>query len=125
MLKKKLLLVDDDDNIRFLADMSLEDTWDVVCASSGKKALAIAREERPDVILLDMMMPEMDGETTMRLLREIDGFDKLPIIFMTAKVQNHEVDHYLKIGAAGVIVKPFDPMKISEQIFGLMMNPVV
>ena len=125
IMKKKLLLVDDDESIRFVAGLSLEDAWEVLTASSGQEALELAIKERPDVILLDMMMPGMNGATTMEHLRKIEGLRDVPIIFMTAKVQTHEVDDYQRLGAAGVIAKPFDPMKISEQIRQLIKNVMV
>jgi CheY-like chemotaxis protein len=112
----KLLLVDDDANIRLLARMSLEDNWDVVEASSGAEALENAVKEKPDIILLDMMMPEMDGITVLAKLRELGEFAQTPIIFITAKVQAAEIETYLALGATGVIVKPFDPLKLSDEI---------
>jgi two-component system, OmpR family, response regulator len=113
---KKLLLVDDDPNIRLVARMSLEEDWEVVEASGGKEALELAQTEKPDIILLDMMMPEMDGITVLRELREQKQFAYMPIIFLTAKVQIDEVQRYLALGASSVIVKPFDPMTLPDQV---------
>jgi CheY-like chemotaxis protein len=112
----KILIVEDDDNIRLVAQMSLEDDWQVLEASSGEMALEVAAHETLDVVLLDVMMPGMDGLETMARLRQMHGFAETPIIFMTAKVQTHEVEGYVKLGAAGLIPKPFDPMKLSGQI---------
>jgi CheY-like chemotaxis protein len=114
----KVLLVDDDQNIRFVAQVSLEGLtkWHIVLAESGEEALRKATADKPDVIVLDMMMPGMDGPTTFAKLREQPGLASVPIIFMTAKVQTQEVQSYLDLGAAGVITKPFDPMKLPEDI---------
>lgn len=119
----KILLIDDDDNIRFVAEMSLEEDWTVVTASSGVEGIALAKEEKPDVILLDYMMPSMDGSMTLAKLREIEECRQIPIIFMTAKVQPQEVQSYVDLGVAGLIVKPFDPMTLSEQIKHLSDSP--
>ncbi len=115
---KKVLLVDDDQNIRFVTQVSLEGLtqWQIILAESGQEALTKAVVEKPDLILLDMMMPGMDGRTTFAKLKELAELSATPIIFMTAKVQTHEVEGYLKMGAAGVIAKPFDPMKLAEEI---------
>ncbi len=112
---EKVLMVDDDAAIRKVAEVSLSRVghWDVVLADSGKKAIEIMSEYRPDVILLDVMMPGMDGPTTFKKLRESTG---IPIIFMTAKVQREEVQAYYDLGAAGVIMKPFDPLLLPSEI---------
>ena len=91
-MKRKLLLVDDDENIRFVAELSLEDGWQISSASSGRQALEIAAAENPDVILLDMMMPGMTGAEVFTKLRLMDLTKKIPVIFMTAKVQKEEVE---------------------------------
>jgi two-component system OmpR family response regulator len=119
-MKQKLLLVDDDDNIRFVAELSLEDDWEVQTANSGRQALEFAAINKPNVVILDMMMPDMTGATTFEHLRAMAGFDQIPIIFMTAKVQRDEVEAYLALGATGVILKPFDPMSLSDEISKLI-----
>jgi two-component system, OmpR family, response regulator len=118
----KVLLVDDDQNIRFVAQMALEGltSWKVITASSGGEAIEVARVEKPDLILLDLMMPGMDGPTTYAKLKQEDGLSSTPVIFMTAKVQTHEVESHLKLGAAGVIAKPFDPMTLHEEILQIL-----
>jgi two-component system OmpR family response regulator len=116
MTSRKILIVDDDDNIRFVAGMSLELDWEVVEANCGQRALEQAEKEKPNVVLLDIMMPGMDGLETLSRLRTMRGLQDTPVIFMTAKVQTHEIGDYLKCGAAGLIAKPFDPMTLSEQI---------
>ena len=112
----KILLVDDEPDIRIVAEMSLSKVggWEVAQASSGLEALEVAQREHPQLILLDVMMPGMDGPETLRALRAA-GSDA-PVVFMTAKVQNHEVEGYLEIGAEGVIIKPFDPMRLPAQV---------
>ena len=119
---KKILLVEDDDNIRLITRTSLEGltSWQVIEANSGQVALNIAGTEMPDLILLDIMMPGMDGPTTFGHLRQDDLTAKIPVIFMTAKVQTQEVEGYIKLGAAGVITKPIDPMLLPEQIAGIL-----
>jgi len=127
-MNRKLLLVDDDENIRFVAELSLEQDWQISSASSGRRALEIAVAENPDVILLDMMMPGMTGAEVFAQLRQIDSTKKIPVIFMTAKVQKEEVAQYLALGVNGVILKPFDPMSLSDEIgqmIGTSASPVV
>ncbi len=89
---------------------------DVHICGSGQEALEAAEEYDPDLILLDVMMPGMDGPTTMAALRELPAFADKPMVFMTAKVQPHEVRHYREIGVAEVIAKPFDPMTLANQL---------
>jgi CheY-like chemotaxis protein len=115
---KKLLVTDDDPNILFIAQMGLEDTpeWTVITAQSGQEAINKAILEKPDAIVLDMMMPCMDGKMTLNKLRQNPETADIPVIFLTAKVQREEIDSYLKMGAAGVITKPFDPMKLSDEL---------
>lgn len=121
MTIQKILLVDDDANIRLLAQMSLEEIggWRVTTVSSGVEALAAVASDRPDVILLDVRMPGMDGPTTLSKLKEMDDLADIPVIFVTASVQKDEVGHYLSLGVAGLINKPFDPMLLPDQIMAL------
>ncbi|MDI1444441.1 response regulator [Polyangium sp. 6x1] len=120
----KVLLVDDEPHIRRIGELSLKGVgkWKVVLASSGLEALDIAARESPDVILLDVMMPGMDGQETLLELRAREATAAIPIIFMTAKVQKHEVDRYRALGAAGVIPKPFDPMALPGQILDILAS---
>ena len=115
---EKVLIVDDEPDIRRVGQMSLElvGQLEVVLASGGEEALAVAAQERPDVILLDVMMPRLDGPATLALLRRAPETADIPVIFMTAKAQKAEVDGYLALGAKGVIFKPFDPMTLSQEI---------
>lgn len=114
----KVMLVDDEGDIRVIAKLSLEKVggWQFVAAASGYEALEKLRVDRPDVILLDVMMPELDGPSTFAALRELPEAQDIPVIFLTAKVQRKEVQRYLELGALGVIPKPFDPMTLPQEI---------
>jgi CheY-like chemotaxis protein len=115
---EKVLIVDDDKDIRHVAALAARriGNWDVVCAASGEEALAIASREFPDVILLDAMMPVLDGLGTMEKLRTDPKTSAIPVIFLTAKVQQHEIERYLESGARGVIRKPFDATTLPSEI---------
>jgi two-component system OmpR family response regulator len=119
---QKVLLIDDDPNIRKLAKMSLERVgrWQVSVASSGQEALEIVETERPDLIVLDMMMPGLDGAMTLEKLKSRPSCASVPVILMTAKVQPPQMDEYREMGAAGLIIKPFDPLKLPEEILKLL-----
>jgi two-component system alkaline phosphatase synthesis response regulator PhoP len=114
----RILVVDDEDDIRAIATLSLESVggWEVRAASSGREALAAAQEERFDAILLDVMMPELDGPSTFAALREAGAVEDVPVIFLTAKVQPADQRMLEETGAAGIIPKPFDPMQLPDQI---------
>jgi len=114
----KVLMIDDEPDIRQVGRMSLKAVgkWQVVLANSGAEGVDAASREQPDVILLDVMMPGMDGPTTFARLKEQTTTAHIPVIFMTAKAQHHEIEHYLSLGAAGVIGKPFDPMTLPKEI---------
>ena len=118
MVIRSVFLVDDDPDIRRIAEISLGEVggWEVSMASSGTEAMDKVRNLAPDVILLDVMMPEMDGPSTFLKLREIERFAGTPIIFITAKVQKQEIDRYMAIGVAGCIGKPFNPMTLPDEI---------
>ena len=113
-----ILHVDDEDDIREIAKMSLEIDPDfrVVSAASGAMALELISEEKPDLLLLDVMMPEMDGVETLRRIRMTAGCAELPAIFMTARTQSRDVEELVHQGALTVIPKPFDPLRLAEQI---------
>jgi len=115
---RKVLIVDDDEDIRRVTEIALRRVggWDVVHAASGAEALVRAREEQPDVILLDVMMPDGDGPTTLARLRADPATAKLPVIFLTARVQRRELDSYRELGATGVIEKPFDATTLPDAI---------
>lgn len=113
-----VLLVDDEDDIRTVACMSLEAVggWSVFSAASGPEGIELAARVAPDVVLLDVMMPAMDGPTTLRELRRRPDTADLPVVFMTARVRQQEIARYLALGAAGVIQKPFDPMRLPAEL---------
>ena len=117
-----MVLVDDEDDIRTIGELALGTVggWEVHSARSGHEALELARAIDPAVVLLDVMMPVMDGPATLAQFRDDPVLSKLPVIFMTAKVQPAEVSRYLELGAVGVIRKPFDPMKLASQIDAIL-----
>lgn len=114
---EKVLLVDDDANLRLIVQVSIEKLtgWTVTATASAQEALAYLEDEKPDLILLDVMMPEIDGPMLFQMVR--DRFDNsIPVIFLTAKVQNHEIHRFKSLGAHGLIIKPFDPLTLVAQI---------
>jgi len=113
-----IMVVDDEDDIREVATMSLEAVggYKVISASSGTDAVALAAAERPDAILLDVMMPEMDGPTTFRALRADARTVDIPVVLLTAKVQAEDRQSFVALGVAAVLTKPFDPMQLSRQV---------
>jgi CheY-like chemotaxis protein len=114
----KVLIIDDEDDIREVAALSLESIagWDVVMASSGAQGLARAIEHQPDAILLDVMMPGMDGPSTFRELRANPATAKIPVLLLTAKVQSSDQRRFADLGVEAVLFKPFDPLTLSDQI---------
>ena len=115
---KTILYVEDDEDIRTIATMALEALGGflVIGCSSGAQALERAPVCAADLILLDVMMPGMDGPETLRELRKVPETSNTPVIFMTAKVQSSEIQKYKDMGAVEVIAQPFDPMTLSDQI---------
>lgn len=118
MAKKRILLVDDEDDIREVAAMSLETVagWETLAARSGTEGIRVAAQENPDAILLDVMMPDIDGPATFQKLQEAEQTKRIPIIFLTAKAQAAEQRGLHQLGAAGVISKPFDPLTLADKI---------
>lgn len=119
---RKILIIDDEDDIREVAALSLESVagWDVIKASSGAQGLARAEEFQPDAILLDVMMPVMDGPTTFRELRKNPATAQIPVLLLTAKVQGTDQRRFADLGVEAVLFKPFDPMTLSSQIAGVL-----
>jgi CheY-like chemotaxis protein len=119
---RKILIIDDEDDIREVAALSLESIagWEVVTASSGAQGLARAIEHRPDAILLDVMMPGMDGPTTFRELRKNPATDKIPVLLLTAKVQSSDQRRFADLGVESVLFKPFDPLTLADQISAVL-----
>ena len=117
LMQRRILIIDDEDDIRQVAALSLETVagWEVVTASSGATAFAAPRFERPDAILLDVMMPGMDGPTTF-LESERSGNRKIPVILLTAKVQGADQKRFANLGVSAVLFKPFDPLTLAQQM---------
>ena len=117
-MPKHILLIDDEEDIREVTAMSLQTVagWKVTCAASGAEGVVMARENAPDAILLDVMMPDQDGPATMHILRADPSTAGIPVIFLTAKVQAIERERLRAIGAAGTLAKPFDPLKLANEI---------
>ena len=115
---RRILCVDDEEDILQVAKLALETVgrFETRQCSNGADALIEARKFHPDVILLDVMMPQMDGLATLKALKQDPAIAGIPVIFMTAKVQPSEVKQYLELGAIGVVAKPFDPMELSQQV---------
>ena len=121
-MSHRILIIDDEEDIRDVAALSLETVagWDVVVASSGAQGLARAIEHQPDAILLDVMMPGMDGPTPFRELRNNPATAKIPVLLLTAKVQASDQRRFADLGVDGVLFKPFDPMTLSTQIAAVL-----
>ena len=118
---KSILHIEDESDIQAVARIALEEVggFSVTAVSSGRDGVSRAAEIRPDLILLDVMMPGLDGPATLQALRESPATAAIPVIFMTAKAQRHEVDRYRALGALGVITKPFDPMTLASDVRSL------
>jgi len=118
MPDRRILIVDDDDGIREVAQTSLElvGGYDVVTASSGAAGMALARSERPDAILLDVMMPDVDGVTAFNALQAHPDTREIPVILLTARVQASDRERFSALGVRAVLAKPFDPLTLSEEI---------
>ncbi len=129
MTSVRVLHVDDEPDIRQVVEISLgnDPTFAVRSCASGGEAIATTAKWLPDLILLDAMMPGMDGPTTLARLRQCPQTAKVPVIFITAKAQASELDRFLALGAAGVISKPFDPMTLAALIrpYALAESPNV
>ncbi|MGA2341348.1 MAG: response regulator [Terracidiphilus sp.] len=115
---RKILIIDDEEDIREVASLSLETVagWEVIKASSGAQGVARAAEHRPDAILLDVMMPGMDGPDTFRELRRNPATAGIPVLLLTAKVQGSDQRRFAGLGVEAVLFKPFDPLTLSAQI---------
>jgi CheY-like chemotaxis protein len=118
MNAKKILIVDNEEYIQEVTRICLETTarWQVVTASSGKEGIIKAEIEKPDAILLDVMMPEMDGITTFKHLKSNLKTNQIPVILLTAKVQNTDRTRYADLGIKAAIAKPFSPLTLASEI---------
>jgi CheY-like chemotaxis protein len=114
----RVIYVDDESDIREVASMALEldPALEVRTCSGGQEALDVARSWNPNLILLDVMMPGMDGPMTLEELRRDAITQEIPVVFITARTQARDVERFLRLGAAGVIAKPFDPMALAEDV---------
>ncbi|GAB3167220.1 response regulator [Myceligenerans halotolerans] len=121
-MSRRILVVDDEEAIRDIVRTGLEMVagWDVDVAADGVQAVAMCGADPPDAVLLDVMMPTMDGPTTFARLQEDPRTRSVPVILLTAKVQPAERRRYEELGVAGVLAKPFDPLTLPDQIAGLL-----
>jgi CheY-like chemotaxis protein len=118
MTMKRILIIDDEQDIREATQICLEVSgeWEVLTASSGAEGLVIAASEQPDAILLDVMMPDMDGLTTFEQLQAHPLTQNIPVILLTAKAQAAEQRQFTQIQVAAVITKPYDPFTLADRI---------
>ena len=114
----KMIVVDDDEDVLTIAKYCLESlsSTQIKYFSSGEEALREAMTFNPDLILLDVMMPKMDGNATLEALRLIPTLASIPVVFFTAKAQKEELSNYSKLGIIDIIVKPFDPMTLAQRV---------
>ena len=117
-LTKQILIIEDEPNLRTLVQVCLEvmGKWKVIVANSGYEGLLLAEREKPDAILLDCMMPQMDGITFLQELLANPEIQTIPVIFLTAKTDLIEPEQYLPLGARGAIAKPFEPLLLHKQV---------
>ena len=115
---KKILYVEDEPDIQMIARVALENVggFELLVCNSGDEALDKVTDFSPDLFLLDVMMPGMDGPETLQELRKLPLFEKTPAMFMTAKVQPQEIEYFKSLGVTEVIAKPFDPMGLATSI---------
>ncbi len=115
---RRILIIDDEDDIREVASLSLESVagWQVTTASSAPAGIKAALSELPDAILMDVMMPGMDGPTAFKEMRQLPAIAHIPVILLTAKVQGVDQRRFAGLGVAGVLFKPFDPLTLAEQM---------
>ena len=118
MSAKRILIVDDEYDIRAVAELALKTVakWEVLTAASGSEGLNKAITEQPDAILLDVMMPDMDGIATLQALQANPATESIPVILMTAKTQAADQRRFAELGVAGIITKPFKAMQLSAQV---------
>jgi CheY-like chemotaxis protein len=118
MNETRILYVDDEPDIREVVDLSLglNPQFKVRACASGAEAIETAAEWSPSLILLDVMMPGMDGPATLTRLRKNPRTSAIPVLFMTARAQSREVEEFISLGAQGVISKPFDPMTLASEV---------
>ena len=115
---RRILIVDDEADIREVAQVSLElmGPYEVITASSGRDGVHSARTHQPDAILLDVMMPDLDGPAVLAELRADPATRDIPVLFLTARTQTVERAQLVRLGAAGILTKPFDPLKLATDV---------
>ncbi|WP_449420180.1 response regulator [Phormidium nigroviride] len=118
MTTKRILIVDNEEYIQEVAKVCLETVagWEVLTASSGQECLSKAETEQPDAILLDVMMPDMDGLATFKKLQENSATKGIPVILLTAKIQSSDRRRYTQMGLSDAIAKPFNPLELAGQV---------
>ena len=121
-MPKHILLIDDEQDIREVVALSLETVagWRVSSAGSGREGIELAKQAAPDAVLLDVMMPGQDGPATLRLLRSDETTARIPVIFLTAKVQSIERERLQGSGAAGFLSKPFNPLTLATEVSAIL-----
>jgi CheY-like chemotaxis protein len=119
---RRILIIDDEDDIREVAALSLEATagWHIFTASSGAAGMEIATEQQPDAILMDVMMPGVDGPTTFRIMQQNPVISHIPVLLLTAKVQGVDQRRFAGLGVTGILFKPFDPLTLAQQISDIL-----
>ncbi|MBD2666340.1 response regulator [Richelia sinica] len=121
-MSRTILIVDDEEDVRAIATLGIEMSsgWEVLTASSGQEAVDEATQHRPDIILLDMMMPDMDGRETLQQLKANPVTEQIPVILVTAKFQQSDQDVFTNLPVAAILSKPFRPLKLAEQIRSIL-----
>ena len=117
-MSKLILIIDDEEDVKAIAQMGLEmaASWEVITASSGQEGLEIAASKQPDVILLDLMMPDWDGKETLKQLKNNPNTASIPVILMTAKTESAIASEIENLEIIGMITKPFRPLQLPEKI---------
>jgi CheY-like chemotaxis protein len=118
VISKRILIVDNEPSIREVAQICLETVagWQTIVAGSGLEGVAAAEREQPDAILLDVMMPDLDGLATFNKLQANPATRSIPVILLTAKVQTSDCQNYTDLGIKSTIAKPFSPLELAQQI---------
>jgi len=119
---RRILIIDDEDDIREVAALSLEATagWQIFTANSGATGIELAAAEQPDAILMDVMMPSVDGPTTFRIMQQNPIVAHIPVLLLTAKVQGVDQRRFAGLGVNGILFKPFDPLTLAQQISDIL-----
>jgi CheY-like chemotaxis protein len=121
MALERILYIDDDEDLLEIVKLALEETggYSVTACANGEQGVRLAAEWQPDLIMLDVMMPVIDGPATLKRLKQSSITEHIPVVFMTARSSASQAAGYRSMGAAGTIAKPFDPFGLAEQVAGL------